>query len=657
MICDANDRPQALAGIMGGGDSEVSDTTTSVLIEAAYFDPMGIARRRSASGCGRSRATASNGGSIPTPSPRAPIGAASCSRQLAGATVAPEPLDVYPRAGRTGATSRSAPTGSNRLLGLELAPDAGPRRARAAGHRGRGRRTRLRRPSRRAGAPTSNARSTSSRRSRGGSASRRIPQTLPNVSGQTGGLTARQRDRRLVADVLVGLGCSEAVSVPLIAAGAAHPARPPARRSRRGGQLAAGRRGGAAPGDPARPARGGRPQRGAGADRRRALRDGPRLPRADATARCCPTSATRSRSSSRARCVRRPAEPDRDRRRLRPRRHRARARRRVSASRRSSSSPPRSPGSRPGGAASLVLDGAVIGGAGEIAADALDTDVPVVALELDLDALLAGARRDRTFRPLSRFPASNIDLAFVLDERVAAAAVARDAARRRRRRSWRTCGCSTSSGPTPSAPVVAASRSRSASGRPTARSPTTRSARSARPRSTRSSPRTAPSCVADAAAPFVHTIRPRYAEVDMQGVVFNAALAHLLRRRRAPGSSRRSATSPNVAFFRDFDVMLVKAVLEWQGPARFDEPVDDRGGARAASARTSLDLRYVATTGGAPACTATITYVSVKPGTHDARADPRRAPRPLEPASRLSLRRRGGASRSGSGQTVNGGPS
>jgi phenylalanyl-tRNA synthetase beta chain len=48
-----------------------------------------------------------------------------------------------------------------------------------------------------------------------------------------------------------------------------------------------------------------------------------------------------------------------------------------------------------------------------------------VAIELDIDSLLAGSRRDRTFRPLSRFPASNIDLAFVLPESVPAADVER----------------------------------------------------------------------------------------------------------------------------------------------------------------------------------------------------------------------------------------
>jgi len=122
-----------------------------------------------------------------------------------------------------------------------------------------------------------------------------------------------------------------------------------------------------------------------------------------------------------------------------------------------------------------------------------------------------------------------------------------------------------------------------------------------------------PSCVASA-APFVHTIRPRYAEVDMQGVVFNA---HWLTYFDDTCTRFFEAIGyePNVSFFRDFDVMLVKAVLEWQGPARFDQPVEIAV-APSRLGTTSLDLRYVATTGGEPACSATITYVSVLPGSH-----------------------------------------
>lgn len=114
---------------------------------------------------------------------------------------------------------------------------------------------------------------------------------------------------------------------------------------------------------------------------------------------------------------------------------------------------------------------------------------------------------------------------------------------------------------------------------------------------------------------FVHQVRPRYAEVDAQGVVFNAHWLTYF----DEACTRWFETmgfKPAEAFFRDFDVMLVKAVLEWQGPAGFDDPVDIAvetarlGGA-------SFDVRYTATIGNRPVCVGVVTYVSVKPGTHD----------------------------------------
>ena len=44
VIADGDDRVLGLAGIMGGATSEISESTTEVLVEAAYFDPMTIAR-------------------------------------------------------------------------------------------------------------------------------------------------------------------------------------------------------------------------------------------------------------------------------------------------------------------------------------------------------------------------------------------------------------------------------------------------------------------------------------------------------------------------------------------------------------------------------------------------------------------------------------
>jgi phenylalanyl-tRNA synthetase beta chain len=44
LICDAQGTPVGIGGIMGGASSEISDSTTTVLLEAAYFTPMAIAR-------------------------------------------------------------------------------------------------------------------------------------------------------------------------------------------------------------------------------------------------------------------------------------------------------------------------------------------------------------------------------------------------------------------------------------------------------------------------------------------------------------------------------------------------------------------------------------------------------------------------------------
>lgn len=44
LIVDGDDSPVGIAGIMGGASSEISDATTTVVLEAAYFTPMAIAR-------------------------------------------------------------------------------------------------------------------------------------------------------------------------------------------------------------------------------------------------------------------------------------------------------------------------------------------------------------------------------------------------------------------------------------------------------------------------------------------------------------------------------------------------------------------------------------------------------------------------------------
>jgi phenylalanyl-tRNA synthetase beta chain len=57
LICDANDVPVGIAGIMGGQDSEISDSTTSIALEMAWFQPGSILHSASRLGL-RSEASA-----------------------------------------------------------------------------------------------------------------------------------------------------------------------------------------------------------------------------------------------------------------------------------------------------------------------------------------------------------------------------------------------------------------------------------------------------------------------------------------------------------------------------------------------------------------------------------------------------------------------
>lgn len=119
---------------------------------------------------------------------------------------------------------------------------------------------------------------------------------------------------------------------------------------------------------------------------------------------------------------------------------------------------------------------------------------------------------------------------------------------------------------------------------------------------------------------FVHTVRPRYAEVDQQGVVFNAHWLTFFDE-ACTRFFEWLGDDPAKAFFSDYDLMIVKAVLEWEGPAGFDEHVDIEV-VPSRLGRKSLDLTYRAAVAGRPVCTGVITYVSVTPGTHDSVAIP-----------------------------------
>jgi phenylalanyl-tRNA synthetase beta chain len=80
----------------------------------------------------------------------------------------------------------------------------------------------------------------------------------------------------------------------------------------------------------------------------------------------------------------------------------------------------------PGRTAELLLDGAVVGYAGELLptlAEGLDLPRTAAVVEVDLDALIAHRPDFGRVRPISGFPAATQDLSLVVDESVAAADV------------------------------------------------------------------------------------------------------------------------------------------------------------------------------------------------------------------------------------------
>ena len=85
-------------------------------------------------------------------------------------------------------------------------------------------------------------------------------------------------------------------------------------------------------------------------------------------------------------------------------------------------------GMHPTRAAEVVVAGRVRGAVGEIDPEVLEAggvSGRVAWLQLDLQELLDGPRARRRFRPVSKYPPSDVDLAFVVPESVAAAQVER----------------------------------------------------------------------------------------------------------------------------------------------------------------------------------------------------------------------------------------
>ena len=439
LICDAERAPQAIAGIMGGSTSEVSDATTEILLESAYFERMGIARSSKRLKLRSESSARFERGIDPDAVAVNAERAMELLVEVAGARVAADAVDEYPRPfERPRILVRTARV--NAVLGTDLdaedvwhalAPlgidvddsDAGSVPERNRGAAGDDGVLTLSPPSFRPDLDREIDVVEEVARRVGFD---RIGRTLPDTHGQVGMLSPRQRDRRAVADALVGAGLSEAITLSLVSpadlerAGApldrlvrsANPLRAEESVLRTGilpgllravagnraqgiadvalfeqGRVFLAPRPGAEPALPEEPEHVAAVLAGRSAGRRWS-RIGPST---------CTTSSDAWRAVTDALRVEQVELRSAD----------------VA-------------GYQRGRAADVVVGGVVVGAIGQVSdavVDALGLESPVVAFEVDLDGVASAPRRTQEFQPLSRFPASMIDLAFVADASISAGAI------------------------------------------------------------------------------------------------------------------------------------------------------------------------------------------------------------------------------------------
>ena len=215
LICDAERDAQAIAGIMGGATSEVTTSTSEILLEAAYFERMGIARTSKRLKLRSESSARFERGIDPDGVAEHAARAMELLEQVAGAAVAADAVDECPRHyQRPRITLRTSRV--NRLLGTTLADRDVVAALRPLGIDvdGSGEAITAEPPSFRPDLEREVDLVEEVARRIGFGA---IGRTIPKPAEQVGALSRRQRERRLVADALVGLGASEAMSVPLVA--------------------------------------------------------------------------------------------------------------------------------------------------------------------------------------------------------------------------------------------------------------------------------------------------------------------------------------------------------------------------------------------------------------------------------------------------------
>ena len=406
LICDADGAPVGIGGIMGGANSEIAETTDTVLLEAAWFTPLAVARTSARLGLRTEASVRFERGvdvevTLPAVARFCQLAAEVGAGTAVGATVdfrarVPERARVVVRTERVNAIlgSALAPTevaGYLEPIGFACEPVADGS-------------FRVAIPSWRPDCEREIDVIEEVGRHHGYD---RITRTLPPTAAAGGGLTPYQRERRRVRGLLVGLGVSEAWSNSFLT---------PEDLARAG--------------LPAEAVEVENPLAQEESALRTSLRPG--------LLRALVTNASHRNPDVRLFEMghvflpphageERPPEPE----------HLAVVlagcpapeatrvwRVLVDALGLDDLLVAHSPvaGLHPTRSAQIRQDGQAIGAVGEVDPDVLaahDLEAPVAWLEVDLGALLTLPRRPRVYRPVSRYPSADVDLAFVADEGVA----------------------------------------------------------------------------------------------------------------------------------------------------------------------------------------------------------------------------------------------
>ena len=212
LLITDGERGVALAAIMGGEDSEVTDTTTDVLLEAANFEPLGIQRSSERLALRTAGSNRWEKGVDPYLAENAAVLASRLLVDLTGARMTGH-VDV-----QQGLPDRPVvrlrPERASRLIGLEVPPDDQRATLRGFGFDVSDQWD--------VTVPTWRTRDVTREvdliEEVGRPLLDRIPLTMPLRRHVRGRLTKEQRLRRVVEDTLVGAGLSEAYTWSLAAA-------------------------------------------------------------------------------------------------------------------------------------------------------------------------------------------------------------------------------------------------------------------------------------------------------------------------------------------------------------------------------------------------------------------------------------------------------